>query len=210
MTENVVVERVACAMAALPGWRGVCGSGTEAAPDTKSNRRQPPSVPHRGGKIPIPTIPSLNFHTQRNRTVEIFRLIHGFKLDTLSVESRLCNPRRAKPQKTRRYAMSEVTDFPNNSKEKLVADMKVVVSDAEEILRATTGVAEDKIGELRERFADHLRDAKLRIADAEDVLFDRTRAVARATDDYVNENPWRAVAIGAGIGLLLGILIGRR
>jgi ElaB/YqjD/DUF883 family membrane-anchored ribosome-binding protein len=106
--------------------------------------------------------------------------------------------------------MSEVTDFPNNSKEKLVADMKVVVSDAEEILRATTGVAEDKIGELRERFADHLRDAKLRIADAEDVLFDRTRAVARATDDYVNENPWRAVAIGAGIGLLLGVIIGRR
>jgi ElaB/YqjD/DUF883 family membrane-anchored ribosome-binding protein len=106
--------------------------------------------------------------------------------------------------------MSEVADFPNNSKEKLVADMKVVVSDAEEILRATTGVAEDKLGELRERFADHLRDAKLRIADAEDVLFDRTRAVARATDEYVNENPWRAVAIGAGIGLLLGVIIGRR
>jgi ElaB/YqjD/DUF883 family membrane-anchored ribosome-binding protein len=106
--------------------------------------------------------------------------------------------------------MSEVTDSPNNSKEKLLADMKVVVSDAEEILRATTGVAEDKIDELRERFADRLRDAKLRIADAEDVLFDRTRAVARATDDYVNENPWRAVAIGAGIGLLLGAIIGRR
>ena len=106
--------------------------------------------------------------------------------------------------------MSEVTDFQSNSKEKLVADMKVVVSDAEEILRATTGVAEDKIGELRERIADRLRDAKLRIADAEDVLVDRTRAVARATDDYVNENPWRAAAIAAGIGLLFGIIIGRR
>jgi ElaB/YqjD/DUF883 family membrane-anchored ribosome-binding protein len=106
--------------------------------------------------------------------------------------------------------MSEVTDFPNSSKEKLVSDMKVVVSDAEEILRATTDVAGDKIDELRERIADRLRDAKLRIADAEEILLVRTKAAARATDDYVNENPWRAVGIAVGIGLLLGVIIGRR
>jgi ElaB/YqjD/DUF883 family membrane-anchored ribosome-binding protein len=34
--------------------------------------------------------------------------------------------------------------------------------------------------------------------------------IARATNDYVNENPWRAIAIGAGIGLLLGIVVSRR
>ena len=106
--------------------------------------------------------------------------------------------------------MSQMTDFSSSSKEKLVSDMKVVVSDAEEILRATAGVAGEKIGELRERIADRLRDAKVRIADAEDMLLDRTKAAARATDDYVNENPWRAVGIAAGIGLLLGIIIGRR
>lgn len=106
--------------------------------------------------------------------------------------------------------MSEVSDFSSNSKEKLVSDMKVVVSDAEEILRATAGVAGDKIGELRERITDRLRDAKVRIADAEELLVDRTKAAARATDDYVNENPWRAVGIAAGVGLLLGIIIGRR
>ena len=106
--------------------------------------------------------------------------------------------------------MSDVNDFPSSSKEKLVSDMKVVVSDAEEILRATSGVAGDKISELRERIADRLRDAKVRIADAEDMLIDRTKAAARATDDYVNDNPWRAVGIAAGVGLLLGIIIGRR
>jgi len=106
--------------------------------------------------------------------------------------------------------MSEVTDFSNGNKEKLVSDMKVVVSDAEEILRATAGVAGDKIGELRERITDRLRDAKVRLADAEELLVDRTRAAARATDDYVNDNPWRAVGIAAGVGLLIGIIIGRR
>ncbi len=106
--------------------------------------------------------------------------------------------------------MSEVSDFPSNSKEKLVSDMKVVVSDAEESLRATAGVAGDKIGELRERILDRLHDAKIRLADAEEMLLTRTKEAARATDDYVNDNPWRAVGIAAGVGLLLGILIGRR
>ena len=106
--------------------------------------------------------------------------------------------------------MPEVTEMSNSSKQKLVSDMKVVVSDAEEILRATAGVAGEKMVDLRERIGERLRDAKLRIADAEAALVDKTKAAARATDDYVNENPWQAVGIAAGIGLLLGIIIGRR
>lgn len=106
--------------------------------------------------------------------------------------------------------MSEVSDLSANSKQKLVSDMKVVVADAEEILRATAGVAGDKMGDMRERIGERLRDAKLRLADTEAALVDRTKAAARATDDYVQENPWRAVGIAAGIGLLLGVIIGRR
>jgi ElaB/YqjD/DUF883 family membrane-anchored ribosome-binding protein len=106
--------------------------------------------------------------------------------------------------------MSELDDLTNNSKQKLVSDMKNVVSDAEEILRATAGVAGERMVDLRERIGDRLRDAKLRIADAEAALVDKTKAAARATDDYVNDNPWQAVGIAAGIGLLLGIIIARR
>ena len=106
--------------------------------------------------------------------------------------------------------MSEATDLSPANKQKFVSDMKVVVADAEEILRATAGVAGDKMGDMRERVGERLRDAKLRLADAEAALVDRTKAAARATDDYVQENPWRAVGIAAGIGLLLGVIIGRR
>ena len=106
--------------------------------------------------------------------------------------------------------MPEAIDMTNSSKQKLVSDMKVVVSDADEILRATAGVAGEKMVDLRERIAERLRDAKLRLADAEAALVDKTKAAARATDDFVNDNPWQAVGIAAGIGLLLGIIIGRR
>lgn len=106
--------------------------------------------------------------------------------------------------------MSDTTDLQAINKEKLVADMRVVVADAEEILRVTANQAGEKVAEMRERIQDRLRDAKLRLADAEAALVDRTKAAARATDDFVHEHPWQAVGVAAAIGLALGVLIGRR
>ena len=96
------------------------------------------------------------------------------------------------------------------NKEKLVSDLKVVVADAEELLRATAGAAGEKVGELRERISLRLRDAKERLADAEAAIIDKTKAAARATDDFVHEEPWKAVGVAAALGLALGVLIGRR
>ncbi len=106
--------------------------------------------------------------------------------------------------------MADNTDVANVSKEKLVNDMKIVIADAEEILRATANQAGEKVGELRERIQERLRDAKIRLQDAEAALVDKTKAAARATDDFVHEHPWQAVGVAAAIGLALGVLIGRR
>jgi len=96
------------------------------------------------------------------------------------------------------------------NKDKLVADLKAVVTDAEEILRATAGAAGEKVGELRTKIEARLRDAKERLADAEAILVDKTKAAARATDDFVHDQPWKAVGVAAALGLALGVLIGRR
>ncbi|HJW25714.1 MAG TPA: DUF883 family protein [Rhodocyclaceae bacterium] len=96
------------------------------------------------------------------------------------------------------------------NKEKLVSDMKVVISDAEEILRATAGAAGEKMGEMRTKIEASLRDAKLRLADAEAALLDKAKAAANATDDFVHDHPWQAVGVAAAVGLALGVLIGRR
>lgn len=96
------------------------------------------------------------------------------------------------------------------SKEKLISDFKVVVADAEELLRATANQAGDKATDLRVKIQNRLADAKLKLADAEVALVDKAKLVGRATDDYVNDNPWRSVGIAAGVGLIIGLLIGRR
>ena len=97
-----------------------------------------------------------------------------------------------------------------DSKQKLITDMKVVVDDAEEILRASAGIAGEKMANLRERIGARLVDAKIRLAEAEDEIINKTRAAARATDEYVHDNPWQAVGVTAAIGVLVGLIVGRR
>jgi ElaB/YqjD/DUF883 family membrane-anchored ribosome-binding protein len=96
------------------------------------------------------------------------------------------------------------------NKEKLVADLKVVVADTEELLRATAGQAGDKVAAIRDRLQDHLSTAKASLADAQAAVVDRAKQVGRYTDDYVHDNPWRSVGVAAGIGFIVGLLIGRR
>ena len=96
------------------------------------------------------------------------------------------------------------------TKEKLIADTRLVIADAEELLRATAGQAGDKIAEIRAKATDHIATMKTKLADAEAALVEKAKQVGHATDDYVHDHPWRSVGIAAGIGFIVGLLIGRR
>lgn len=103
-----------------------------------------------------------------------------------------------------------MNDMPQTSRDKLVSDLKLVLADFEELFRMTKGQAGDRMAEFRARLQDNLANARVRFADAETVLMDRTRAAARVTDDYVHDNPWKSIGIAAFSGLFIGLLIGRR
>ena len=96
------------------------------------------------------------------------------------------------------------------TRDKLMQDVKIVISDAEELLRATAAQAGEKVSAARERVQDSLHRAKVKLAEAEDVMIEKGKQAARVTDEYVHDNPWKAVGIAAGVGLLIGLLIGRR
>jgi ElaB/YqjD/DUF883 family membrane-anchored ribosome-binding protein len=96
------------------------------------------------------------------------------------------------------------------SRDKLVADLKLVVNDAEELLKITAGQAGEKVVAVRDRVQRGLEQAKAKIVEIEGKAVEQGKAAAHATDAYVHENPWKAVGIAAGAGLLLGLLIGRR
>ena len=98
----------------------------------------------------------------------------------------------------------------SNTKEKLAQDLKIIGADVEDLFKAFASGAADKAAVARERIQDHLHKAKVKLADAEDLVVQSSRQAARATDDFVHESPWTAVGIGAGVGLVIGLLIGRR
>lgn len=106
--------------------------------------------------------------------------------------------------------MNSQTASNDVSKDKLVADLKVVVADAEELLRATASQAGEKVSAARERIQASLAAAKVKLTEAERVLLEKSKLAAKAADEYVRENPWQAVGVAAAAGLVLGVLISRR
>lgn len=95
------------------------------------------------------------------------------------------------------------------SRDKLVNDLKTLVSDAEDLLKATTNQAGEKVTAARQKIEQSLIEGKKALADAERAMIERSREAADIADDYVRENPWNAVAIAGGVGLLIGILVRR-
>jgi ElaB/YqjD/DUF883 family membrane-anchored ribosome-binding protein len=89
---------------------------------------------------------------------------------------------------------------------KLADDLQTLVSDAEELLRATANGAGEKASEARERAEESLRAVRSRLASLERDLKGRARVVG----DYVEDNPWKAIAVAGGIALVIGLIMGRK
>ena len=96
------------------------------------------------------------------------------------------------------------------SASQLIDDLTAVIRDAEGLLRATAAQTGDRVEEIRARAEESLRQAKARLAIVEDQAMERARELAGDADEYIRGNPWQAVGIAAGVGLLLGLLMGRR
>src|SRR3954465_9217761 len=93
--------------------------------------------------------------------------------------------------------------------DKLITDLRVLIGDAEELLKATANQAGEQVAALRKRIEESLKEGKETLADAEEVFLDTTKDAAETAPAYVQKNPWSALGIAAGVGLVLGLLIRR-
>jgi ElaB/YqjD/DUF883 family membrane-anchored ribosome-binding protein len=108
----------------------------------------------------------------------------------------------------RELEVSEVImDGEPTNKERLVNDLKTLVGDAEELLKATANQAGERISIARQKIEQSLVEGKKALADAETTLLKKSKECAEIADDYVRENPWGAVGIAAAVGLAVGLLI---
>jgi len=89
---------------------------------------------------------------------------------------------------------------------RLASDLKAVVHDAEELMKATAGQAGEKISEVRNRLSAALESAKATGRRLEE----KTIAAAKATDRTIREHPYESIGIAFGLGLLVGVLVVRK
>jgi ElaB/YqjD/DUF883 family membrane-anchored ribosome-binding protein len=103
-----------------------------------------------------------------------------------------------------------MTDMSTVNKDKLMSDLRVVIADAEELLRMTADQAGDAAVDIRSRIQNRMNQAKADLMLLQEAAVAKAKAAGHATDEFVHENPWKSIGIAAGVGMLLGLLVSRR
>lgn len=92
----------------------------------------------------------------------------------------------------------------------LRAELKSLADTLEEVLTSSGDKSKEELSKLRGKAEQALRESRYRLGETGDILARQTREAAARTDEYVRENPWASVGIGAAIGVVLGVLFTRR
>lgn len=94
--------------------------------------------------------------------------------------------------------------------ENLISDFKALMADAEDLIKATASHDDGALGVIRSKALDTLNNAKESLSSVEGTMTEKAKVVADRADDFVHRNPWEAVGVAAGLGLLIGLFIRRR
>jgi ElaB/YqjD/DUF883 family membrane-anchored ribosome-binding protein len=98
----------------------------------------------------------------------------------------------------------------DGSKDKLLADLKMVVADAEKLIKEAAASSAEGFATLRTRFETMLSETRARIDRARAAVGEKTKHATDTTHAYVKENPWKSAGVFAAAGVMLGIFLRRR
>lgn len=94
----------------------------------------------------------------------------------------------------------------NRAKGKMADDLKMIVSDGEDLLRAAANASGEGFTAARAKFSEKIVSAKARLADLSQPVVEK----AGQANDYVHGSPWTAIGVAVAAGMLIGFLAARR
>ena len=112
----------------------------------------------------------------------------------------------SKPSNTTETVEKKLDD----AKAKVSSEFSNFLADIEDLLKQTTSLSGDDLARARAELHSRIETAKASAVAMGDSVVEKARQSASVTNEFVHEQPWKAVATGTAIGLLLGMLIGRR
>jgi ElaB/YqjD/DUF883 family membrane-anchored ribosome-binding protein len=104
----------------------------------------------------------------------------------------------------------EANEAKDPVKDRLMHDLKTVISGAEDVLKVTANNASTEYAAVKQRLERNLSAARDEMDRLEHAALLRAKHAARVTDTYVHDHPWQSIGVGAALGLVIGVLIGRR
>ena len=109
------------------------------------------------------------------------------------------------------FARDAETERPRDvNREKLVNDLRTLVQDSEDLVKATAEELGEKTQEARKRVTQALDQAKRSCNELEDRTWARAKQKGKEADEYIHQHPYKTMASAFGIGLFLGLLLNRR
>jgi ElaB/YqjD/DUF883 family membrane-anchored ribosome-binding protein len=106
--------------------------------------------------------------------------------------------------------MEHRTDELTRARGRMASDIRTVIADGEDLLKAAAQASGAGLAVARERIDETLHSAGARLADASRPVVDQARKTAAAADGYVHSHPWTVIGAAAAVGTLIGVLVARR
>jgi ElaB/YqjD/DUF883 family membrane-anchored ribosome-binding protein len=91
-----------------------------------------------------------------------------------------------------------------------VREFGEALDQADALLKQAAVATGERASDLRSQVEAQLLSAKMKLYDLQDDALDTAKAAARATHEYVSDNPWQGVGAGAALGFIIGVLVSRR
>ncbi len=96
------------------------------------------------------------------------------------------------------------------TRDRLAGQLRSLVDDAEEMLKAASRSGNEQLNLVRERLERGVKTARSELNAFQEAALETARQTAADTNEYVHEHPWNAVGLAAAVGVLLGVLLTRR
>jgi ElaB/YqjD/DUF883 family membrane-anchored ribosome-binding protein len=93
------------------------------------------------------------------------------------------------------------------SKDKLVADLKLVVDDAQALLKEAMDTSAEGIHAVPAYLEDRLNAVKGNLQRVKGAIESKAKQATTVTHVYVQENPWKSLGIVAAVSVMMSILL---
>lgn len=97
----------------------------------------------------------------------------------------------------------------NSVSSRLSSDLQEVAKSTGTLLRDARSATTEGLNNASLQAREKLRATGSRLEEQRQIAAEHARTAIQTTRQYVSENPWKAIAIGSGIGFIVGLLLHR-